>query len=64
MLGAPISRAFVAANGDGSGRRYRMQYVENARLELRPEQHNARFRILLGLLDSQSATLRGWLKAR
>lgn len=64
VLGAPISRAFVAANGDGSGRRYRLQYFENARLELHPEQRNAHFRILLGLLGPQSATLRGWHTAR
>jgi hypothetical protein len=60
VLGLPITVAFVATNGDGSKRRFRMQYFQNARVEFHPEQHDPHFQLMLGLLGTQSVTLRGW----
>ena len=53
ILGYPISSLLVEANGDGSGATYLLQYFENARVELHPEQANTPFTIELGLLGRQ-----------
>jgi hypothetical protein len=60
MLGTPISQLFIAANGDGSGRRYLMQWTDRARLELHPEAA-PRDKVQLGLLGGQALKARGWL---
>jgi hypothetical protein len=61
LFGAPISEALRAANGDGSGRQYQMQYFENARLELHPENRDSRYAIEPGLLGTESLVERGWM---
>ncbi len=58
-FGAPISEAFSAANDDGSGRTYTMQWFQNARLELHPEIHNPRYSILEGLIGDELLRWRG-----
>ncbi len=60
VFGPPISEVFHAANGDGSGRIYTMQYFANARLELHPEIHDPRYAVQIGLLGSESLVARGW----
>ncbi len=60
LLGTPISQPFMATNGDGSGRRYLMQWTDHARLELHLEAA-ARDRVQLGLLGVQALKARGWL---
>jgi hypothetical protein len=50
LLGPPISEAYRDQNGDGSGRKYLMQWFEHGRLELHPENGHSRFRFLLGLV--------------
>jgi hypothetical protein len=62
VFGAPISPPFTAANGDGSSRRYTMQYFEHARLELHPENRDPAYRIELGLLGDQYLKDIGWLQ--
>jgi hypothetical protein len=61
ILGAPISPPFVATNGDGSGRRYVMQYYENARIEFHSENKGTPYAIQLGLLGLEVTRARGWL---
>jgi hypothetical protein len=63
VFGQPISEVFQAANGDGSGRLYAMQYFTNSRLELHPELHDPRYTVQLGLLGSESLIARGWSPA-
>ncbi|MDB5077602.1 MAG: hypothetical protein JWO42_3781 [Chloroflexi bacterium] len=57
ILGYPISPELREANGDGSNRTYTLQYFENARLELHPEQSGP-FSVELGLLGRQYLCLR------
>lgn len=60
LLGAPISEVVVANNGDGSGRRYAMQWFEKGRLEYHPENAPA-YHMQLGLLGVRALQRRGWL---
>jgi photosystem II stability/assembly factor-like uncharacterized protein len=50
LLGAPISPLFEGTNGDGSGRRYILQYFENVRMEYHPELNGTKFSVQLGSL--------------
>ncbi len=59
-LGAPITSVFTDSNGDGSGRKYQMQYFQKVRLEYHPENKDPHFQILLGLLGDESLVNRGW----
>jgi hypothetical protein len=61
-LGAPVSAQFMAANQDGTGKKYLSQYFTNARLEVHPEAANAQFTVELGLLGDELLTSRGWTK--
>ena len=60
VFGEPISEMFTEQNGDGSGRRYQMQWFQKARLELHPENRDRNYRVLLGLLGPQALRERGW----
>ena len=60
-LGAPLTGMFAATNGEGSDRRYQMQYFANARLELHPDHSDPRYRVELGLLSTEALLARGWL---
>jgi hypothetical protein len=64
VFGAPIGPSFKAANGDGSKRHYTMQYFENARLELHPENRDPAYRVELGLLGTQYLVDIGWLQTK
>lgn len=61
LLGAPISEVTVEGNGDGSGRRYPLQWFERGRLEYHPELAGTRYAMELGLLGVQALQQRGWL---
>jgi hypothetical protein len=61
LLGAPISEVITEGNGDGSGRRYRLQWFENGRLEYHPELAGTRYAMELGLVGTQALRQRGWL---
>jgi len=61
LLGAPISEPVVEGNGDGSGRRYLLQWFERGRLEYHPEHTGTRYVVQLGLLGDQALRQRGWL---
>lgn len=61
LLGAPISEVIVEGNGDGSGRRYPLQWFEKGRLEYHPELAGTRYAMELGLLGVQTLQQRGWL---
>lgn len=61
LLGAPISEVIVEGNGDGSGRRYPLQWFERGRLEYHPELAGTRYAVELGLLGRQELRARGWL---
>jgi hypothetical protein len=52
LIGDPVSPAFSGSNGDGSGRRYIMQYFQYARLEYHPELSGTRFTIEVGMLGA------------
>jgi hypothetical protein len=54
VLGAPISEVVVEGNGDGSGRRYPLQWFEKGRLEYHPEAAHTRYAFELGLLGLQA----------
>jgi hypothetical protein len=54
ILGAPISEVVVEGNGDGSGRRYPLQWFEKGRLEYHPEAAHTRYAFELGLLGLQA----------
>jgi hypothetical protein len=54
ILGDPISEVVVEGNGDGSGRRYPLQWFENSRLEYHPEAAHTRYAFELGLLGLQA----------
>ena len=59
IIGLPISEPLREGNGDGTGRRYLVQYLQNMRLEYHPELHGAP--VLPGLLGRQVLHARGWL---
>lgn len=61
LLGAPISEVITEGNGDGSERRYPLQWFENGRLEYHPEMAGTRYSIELGLVGLQALQRRGWL---
>lgn len=61
LLGAPISEPVQEANGDGSGRRYLMQYFEYGRLEYHPESAQAAFQVQGGQVGREVLQQRGWL---
>ena len=61
LLGAPISEPVVEANGDGTGRRYAMQWFENGRLEIHPEARDKAYAMELGLTGIEALQRRGWL---
>jgi hypothetical protein len=61
LLGAPISEVITEGNGDGSGRRYPLQWFENGRLEYHPELAGTRYAMELGLVGMQALRQRGWL---
>jgi hypothetical protein len=50
VLGAPISEVVGEGKGDGSGRRYPLQWFENGRLEYHPEAVHTRYTFEMGLL--------------
>ncbi len=54
LLGAPLSEVVVEGNGDGSGRRYPLQWFERGRLEYHPELAGTRYAVELGLLGLQA----------
>ena len=60
-LGFPISEELQESNEDGSGRTYRVQYFQRARLEYHPEQAGTPYEMQLGLLGEQALRQRGWL---
>ncbi len=60
LLGAPISEPLVEGNGDGSGRRYLLQWFEKGRLEYHPENAGTRYEMQLGLVGLQALRQRGW----
>ncbi|HWE60532.1 MAG TPA: PQQ-binding-like beta-propeller repeat protein [Chloroflexota bacterium] len=61
LLGAPISEVIVEGNGDGSGRRYPLQWFERGRLEYHPELAGTSYAVELGLLGKQELQARDWL---
>ncbi len=61
LLGAPISEVIEEGNGDGSGRRYPLQWFENGRLEYHAELAGTPYTWELGLLGVQALQRRGWL---
>ncbi len=61
LLGAPLSEVIVEGNGDGSGRRYPLQWFERGRLEYHAEHEGTRYAMQLGLLGVESLRRRGWL---
>ena len=58
LLGAPISE--VVTEGDGSGRRYAVQWFENGRLEYHPELARHGATVELGLTGAEAMAQRGW----
>jgi len=61
LFGPPISEPLMETNGDGSGRRYLVQYFRDARLEYHPELHRTRFEVSLGALGREYLQRKGWL---
>jgi hypothetical protein len=61
LLGAPLSEVVTEGNGDGSGRRYPLQWFERGRLEYHAERAGTRYALELGLLGVQALQQRGWL---
>jgi YVTN family beta-propeller protein len=61
LLGAPLSEVMTEGNGDGSGRRYPLQWFEKGRLEYHAELAGTRYALELGLLGVQVLQRRGWL---
>jgi len=53
LFGPPISEPFSTTNGDGTGRRYLVQYFRNARMEYHPELKNPKFEVSLGALGRE-----------
>lgn len=61
LLGAPISEVVVEGNGDGSGRRYAVQWFERGRLEAHPENRGTPYAMQIGLCGVQALQVLGWL---
>ncbi len=61
LLGGPISEGMTERNGDGSGRRYPLQWFERGRLEYHSEHAGTRYAVQIGLLGVEALRLRGWL---
>jgi hypothetical protein len=61
VLGAPISEVVVEGNGDGSGRRYALQWFERGRLDYHPELARTSQPVEMGPLGTQAMQQRGWL---
>jgi hypothetical protein len=61
LLGAPLSEVMTEGIGDGSGRRYPLQWFEKGRLEYHAELAGTRYALELGLLGVQALQQRGWL---
>lgn len=61
VLGVPISGVMREANGDGSNRRYAVQWFENGRLEYHPELAGTRYEMEVGLVGVEALRRRGWL---
>jgi len=59
VLGAPISEVIVEGNGDGSGRRYPLQWFERGRLEYHAANRGTHYDVQLGLLGAQALHRRG-----
>jgi hypothetical protein len=55
------SSPITEGNGDGSGRRYPLQWFEKGRLEYHAELAGTRYALELGLLGVQALQRRGWL---
>ena len=53
LFGAPISQPLTEQNGDGTGRTYKVQYFQNARLEYHPELAGTNNEVQLGLIGCQ-----------
>ena len=62
VFGYPISEVLYEENGDGTGQSYTLQYFQNARLELHPENKGTPYAIQLGLLGEQALRGLGWLQ--
>lgn len=60
ILGALISEPLDEGNGDGSGRRYLLQWFERGRLEYHPENAGT-YAVELGLVGRDALRTRGWL---
>jgi len=60
-LGPPISEVFTEGNGDGSGRRYAVQWFVRGRLEEHPKSADPAYRVQVGLLGLDVVRGRGWL---
>ena len=54
LLGAPLSAVIVEGNGDGSARRYPLQWFERGRLEYHPELAGTRYAVEVGLVGLQA----------
>ena len=62
LFGPPISQPLQESNGDGSGRRYLVQYFRNARMEYHPELKSQRYTVSLGALGREYLQdQKGWL---
>jgi outer membrane protein assembly factor BamB len=62
LLGNPISPVITEGNGDGTGRRYPLQWFERGRLEYHPELAGTPYVVELGLLGRQALVKEGWLQ--
>ncbi len=60
LLGAAISEPLMEGNGDGSGRRYLLQWFERGRLEYHAENAGTPYVVQSGLLGKQALQQRGW----
>lgn len=61
LLGSPIADPTIEQNADGSHRTYVVQWFENGRVELHPE-NAGKYQVELGLLGRQYLKQLGWLK--
>jgi|GEM_PF-1216359 len=64
LLGAPLSEVMREENGDGSHRRYAVQWFERGCLEYHSEHAGTRYALQLGLLGVAALQQRGWLPSR
>ncbi|MDB5077728.1 MAG: spore peptidoglycan hydrolase, partial [Chloroflexi bacterium] len=61
LLGTPLLQVISEGNGDGTGRRYAVQWFEGDRLEFHPELTGTGYSVELGLLGKQALIAQGWL---